>query len=36
MGLKEFIEAAEGEVGYKETGNNNTKYGEWYGTNGVA
>jgi hypothetical protein len=27
------IDAAKGELGYQETGNNNTKYGKWYGLN---
>lgn len=27
------IDAAKNEIGYQETGNNNTKYGKWYGLN---
>jgi cell wall-associated NlpC family hydrolase len=27
------IDAAQNEVGYQETGNNDTKYGKWYGLN---
>ena len=27
------IDAAKGELGYQETGNNDTKYGKWYGLN---
>jgi cell wall-associated NlpC family hydrolase len=27
------IDAANGELGYQETGNNDTKYGKWYGLN---
>lgn len=33
---EEFLKIALAEVGYKETGTNKTKYGEWYGQNGVA
>lgn len=31
-----FIKIAEGEVGYRESGKDMTKYGEWAGNNGVA
>ncbi len=31
-----FVQIAEGEVGYKETGKNINKYGQWAGHNGVA
>ena len=31
-----FVKVAEGEVGYKETGKDINKYGEWAGHNGVA
>jgi cell wall-associated NlpC family hydrolase len=27
------IDAAKSQIGYQETGNNNTKYGKWYGLN---
>lgn len=30
---EEFINVALSQLGYKETGNNYTKYGEWYGIN---
>ena len=30
----DVIRAAQGELGYKEKGNNRTKFGEWYGMNG--
>lgn len=33
---EKFLKIALGEVGYKEMGTNKTKYGEWYGQNGVA
>lgn len=35
MGLSQFIQKACDEAGYKEAYENNTKYGEWYGMNGV-
>ncbi len=31
--LEKFLNIARGEIGYKEQGNNNTKYGKWYGIN---
>ena len=34
MTADKFLEVALSQVGYKETGNNKTKYGEWYGMNG--
>lgn len=30
---EKFVNVAMDELGYTETGNNNTKYGEWYGMN---
>ena len=27
----EIVRIAAGEIGYKESANNNTKYGAWYG-----
>lgn len=33
VGAADIISIAENELGYKETGNNYTKYGEWYGIN---
>lgn len=33
---KDIVDVAIGEIGYKETGNNRTKYGAWYGMNGAA
>lgn len=33
---KDIVDVAIGEIGYKEEGKNNTKYGAWYGTNGAA
>lgn len=33
---RDIIDVAAGEVGYRETGNNQTKYGAWYGMNGAA
>lgn len=33
---KDIIDVAIGEIGYSETGNNNTKYGAWMGMNGAA
>ncbi len=33
---RDIIDIASGEVGYRETGNNMTKYGAWYGMNGAA
>ncbi len=35
-GAAAFVEIAAGEVGYKESKKDMTKYGEWFGTNGVA
>lgn len=32
--LDDFVSIAEDEIGTRETGDNNTKYGEWYGMNG--
>lgn len=32
--LSKFVSVAAGEIGYHETGDNNTKYGAWYGMNG--
>jgi len=31
-----LIEIAKAEIGYTETGNNDTKYGDWYGSNNQA
>lgn len=33
---KDIVDVAVGEIGYKEEGNNSTKYGKWYGMNGAA
>lgn len=33
---RDIVDVAIGEIGYKETGNNQTKYGAWYGMNGAA
>lgn len=33
---KDIVDVAIGEIGYKEQGNNRTKYGAWYGMNGAA
>ena len=33
---KDIVDVAIGELGYKEQGNNRTKYGAWYGMNGAA
>ncbi len=33
---KDIIDVAIAEIGYKESGNNLTKYGQWFGMNGVA
>lgn len=33
---KDIVDVAVAEIGYKETGNNSTKYGKWYGMNGAA
>lgn len=33
---KDIVDVAIGEIGYKESGNNLTKYGKWFGMNGVA
>ena len=32
----DIVSVATKEIGYRETGNNMTKYGAWYGTNGAA
>lgn len=32
---KDIVDVAIGEIGYKEQGNNKTKYGKWYGMNGA-
>ncbi len=32
----DIVSVAAKEIGYRETGNNRTKYGEWYGANGAA
>ena len=32
---KDIVDVAIGELGYKEQGNNRTKYGAWYGMNGA-
>lgn len=31
--MSQILEIAEQEIGYQETGNNDTKYGKWYGLN---
>lgn len=36
QGGRDIVDVAIGEIGYKETGNNQTKYGAWYGMNGAA
>ena len=33
---KDIVDVAINEIGYAETGNNSTKYGKWYGMNGVS
>ena len=33
---KDIVDVAIGELGYKEQGNNRTKYGAWYGMNGQS
>lgn len=33
---KDIVDVAIGEIGYREQGNNRTKYGAWYGMNGAA
>ncbi|MCI8409095.1 MAG: CHAP domain-containing protein [Lachnospiraceae bacterium] len=33
---KDIVDVAIGEIGYKEQGDNRTKYGAWYGMNGAA
>lgn len=33
---QKFVEVAKKEIGTKETGTNRQKYGEWFGSNGVA
>lgn len=33
---KDIVDVAIGELGYRETGSNSTKYGKWYGMNGAA
>lgn len=33
---KDIVDVAIAEIGYRETGNNSTKYGKWYGMNGAA
>ncbi len=33
---RDIIDVAAAEIGYRETGNNQTKYGAWFGTNGAA
>ncbi len=35
-GAARFVAVAAGEIGYRETGNNQNKYGAWAGNNGVA
>ena len=34
--VRDIVDVAIGEIGYKEEGNNKTKYGAWYGANGAA
>lgn len=34
--MADLVSIAAKEVGYKESGNNRTKYGRWYGANGLA
>lgn len=34
--MNKIIEIAQAEIGYTETPNNMTKFGEWFGLNGVA
>lgn len=34
--MKDIVDVAVGEIGYREQGNNRTKYGEYTGTNGAA
>lgn len=33
---KDIVDVAIGEIGYREQGNNRTKYGAWFGMNGAA
>ena len=33
---KDIVDVALGQIGYREQGNNRTKYGEWFGMNGAA
>lgn len=33
--MADLVDVAIGEIGYKESGSNQTKYGEWYGLNGA-
>lgn len=33
---KDIVDVAINEIGYKEQGNNSTKYGKWFGMNGAA
>ena len=33
---RDIIDIAAAEIGYRETGNNQTKYGAWFGMNGAA
>ena len=33
---KDIVDIAIGEIGYKEQGQNRTKYGAWFGMNGAA
>lgn len=35
-GAQKFLEVARSQIGYKEQGSNRTKYGQWFGMNGVA
>lgn len=34
--MKDIVDVAIGEIGYREQGNNRTKYGEYIGANGAA
>lgn len=34
--MKDIVDVAIGEIGYREQGNNRTKYGEYTGANGAA
>jgi hypothetical protein len=36
MFVRRLVEVATAQIGYKETGVNITKYGEWYGMNGAS